>query len=84
MVQLRVLLNDSNEVIALHKALKPDDKDVPRNVSLISDVVSEKRMLVYSIEATVDRAEDLLTVANVVDDVLRSINLVVNVLKNVK
>lgn len=78
-----MLLDSDNEAIALYKALKPDDKDIPRNVSLISSVF-EKHMLIYSIEAFVDKNEDLLTVANVVDDILRSVNLVINVLKSVK
>jgi len=73
---------ESEELLkALRKSLAPDDKDLPKNVNLSSYV--KDTSLIYTVDAVITKRADILTLCNVIDDILKHTKLVLTVLKNI-
>ncbi len=80
-MKLTVVLNVATEsrglAEAVHRALKPDDADVPEGIKLRSGV--EDSSVIYELSAEFEDTSKLYTLCNVVDDILAHLALALNV-----
>ncbi len=72
-------LDDVDTAKAVSNALRPDDVDVPEGFSLRSYVINDS--LIYVVDANIDDSKKILTLNNVVDDILRHAILALSSIK---
>jgi hypothetical protein len=73
-------LDDVDTAKAVSNALRPDDTDVPEGFSLKNYVINNS--LIYVVNAVIDDSKKILTLNNVVDDILRHIILALSSIKS--
>ncbi|OYT52231.1 MAG: hypothetical protein B6U73_00235 [Desulfurococcales archaeon ex4484_204] len=77
-VQLSYCVKDLKLVVALHKALIPDDLFPPKGSKIRNEVVNE--CIRYSMEFKELNPKTILVAASTVDEVLRLVELVLKVI----
>lgn len=80
-ITLKLELRDEALSSTLRKSLAPDDRDLPKGINLSS--YANGAELIYTVEAPINKPHDILTLCNVVDDVLRHSKLVLKVLNDI-
>jgi len=80
-ITLKLELRDEALLSTLRKSLAPDDRDLPKGINLSS--YANGAELIYTVEASINKRHDILTLCNVVDDILRHSKLVLKVLNDI-
>ncbi len=82
-VRIEVILEGNNKKLeSLIKAIKPDNVNVPENISIEEEVHKDKAIIV--VNGIVKEPKDVLRIRNTVDDLLEHLILSHRVIETVK